>query len=211
MRHPLRLIINVPLRTNVEHRTRLIGLQPALVIDQTKPFLGYQLLSSVKPRIDGLHAMIITIADQLKSGNSILIWDVDRVMSELAAIRLASISRRPQLKSSVDAAWECITNADDEDLIDIRGFSRLPGGHYVSILGARGFLSERESIDTLKTAPARRLARRQMNSHPPKSEQFWGILYRFLLDRKESEQAWVFFKKWVQAGRPDPIYDSRKV
>lgn len=207
MRHPLRLVIQVPLRTNVEHRMRLIGWQPALVIDQTKPFLGYRLLPSVKPRADAMHLLCVNIADHISAGYSVLVWDVDRVMSDLATTRSASVARRPRLAASINDAWERLTNADDEDLIDIRGFSRLPGGHYVQIIGARGFLSELESANTLLSGAARRWARRTANRQPPKSEQFWGVLHRFLLDRKESEQAWTFFQNWVRAGRPDPLYD----
>jgi len=174
-------------------------------VDQTKPSLGYQLLPSVKPRAGGMHAILLELARQIGEGYGILIWDVDRILTELAEIRLATIAQKPRLASQIEQAWMCIADADDEQIIDLRSFSRLPGGHFIDLVGIR----ERYSDDQLlaRAGNPRRLApyRRALKGDP-RSEEFWGVLVRYLLDGREAQQAGKFFQAWKKAGRPDPIY-----
>ena len=207
MRHPLRLAINSPLRKTIDHRTRLIGLQPALIVDQTKPSLGYQLLPSVKPRAGGMHAILLELARQIGEGYGILIWDVDRILTELAEIRLATIVQKPRLASETERAWSCIADADDEQIIDLRSFSRLPRGHVVNMVGIREQYTDEQLMARLRgvrnLAPYRRALKGD-----PRSEEFWSVLMRCLLDKEEAKEGSKFFQTWKNAGRPDPIYVS---
>jgi len=180
-----------------------------LVVDQTKPFLGYQLLPSVKPRRDALHSILVNIAKQIDDGYSVMVWDVDRLLTELTAIRITTTDKKPRLASEIELAWKRIANADDEELIDLRGFSRLPEGHFVDLVAIREKFTDDQLLARLRGVRNLSPYRRALKGDP-RSEEFWGVLIRYLLDRREAEQGWKFFQAWKRAGRPDPLYGCSK-
>lgn len=199
MKHPLRLLIHVPLREKRDFRQMLVGLKGALCVTLNGSISTYDLLAVFKPRKGQEHRIIEQLAEQLQQGWTLAVWDVDRLLRDLEQIVEGVRIDRPKLTPLVDAAWNLISSADDEQIVDLQSFQKLPNGHYVAIIAAR------EDFDFDDYPPRRR--RRLLAYRPksrPVSEDFWGVLHRLIMTKSEAGRAWSAYQRWVKNNRPRP-------
>lgn len=199
MKHPLLLVIHAPLREKRDFRQTLVGLKHALCVSVDGTICTYDLLPSLKPRKGQEHQILPTLAAQLKQGWTICVWDADRFLLELKQIVDGVRIDRPALRAPVDEAWKAISDADDEQLIDMRTFEKLPNGHYVAVIAAR------ENFDYDAQPPR---SRRRLLAYRPKarpvSEDFWGVLHSLIMSKSEAAHAWATYGRWVATNRPRP-------
>lgn len=195
MRYPLRMVIHVAQRKTIDFRPTLVALQCSRTVDQALSFFGYDLSAPLRPAKTRRHALVTQIAGQIRAGYSIAVWDMDRFMSDLSAIVAATMVARPRLSNALDADWKVISNADDETLIDLRSFSRLPRGHYLALVAAR---------DREISLPFRLRRVRVPTPERPRAEELWAILLSIIFEAREADAAMSAYKGWVRAGRPKP-------
>lgn len=199
MRHPLRLIIHAPLREKRDFRQTLVGMKHALCVSVDGAICTYDLLPSLKPRKGQEHQILPRLADQLKQGWALCVWDVDRLLLELEQIVDGIRVDRPALLTSVEEAWSVIKRADDEQLVDLRAFEKIPNGHYVQVVAAR----EDYDFDALPPRRRRRLLAYRPKARPV-SEDFWGVLHSLIMSKSEAAHAWATYGRWVTSNRPRP-------
>ncbi|HEY0312297.1 MAG TPA: hypothetical protein VGC56_07345 [Allosphingosinicella sp.] len=199
MKHPLRLIIHVPLREKRDYRQTLVGFKPALCVTQIGRVMAYDLLPSFKPRKGQEHRLVLHLAEQLKQGWTLAVWDVERLWRELAlVVEDVSINRRT-LKAAIDEAWLLISKTDEDQIVDLKVIEKLPGGHFVAMVAFR------KNVD-FDAYPPRRRRRLIAYSRPsrPVCEDFWGVLLSFLMSKSDAERAWGAYQRWVRNNRPRP-------
>ncbi len=199
MKHPLRLLIHVPLREKRDFRQTLVGLKHALCVSVDGAICTYDLLASLKPRKGQEHQILLKLAEQLKQDWAVCVWDVDRLLLELEQIVEGVRIDRPALRGPVEEAWDVISQADGEQLVDLRSFEKFPNGHYVEVVAAR------EDFDYDALPPRRR--RRLLAYRPkarPVSEDFWGVLHSLMMSKSEAAHAWATYGRWVASNRPRP-------
>jgi hypothetical protein len=199
MKHPLRLLIHVPLREKRDFKQALVGFKHALCVRQVGMVMSYDLLPSFRPRKGQEHQLVGHLAEQLRQGWTLVAWDVDRLMLELQQVVEGARLGRPRVKAAVDEAWDLISGAGDERIVDAKLFERLPNGHYVALVAAR----ENFDYDSL---PPRRRRRAIAWSRPsrPASEDLWGVLLPLLMKRSDAERAGKAYQVWVRSNRPRP-------
>ena len=199
MKHPLRLLIHVPLREKRDFKQTLVGFKPALCVRQVGKVTSYDLLPTFKPRKGQEHQLVGYLAEQLEQGWTLLAWDVDRLLREVEQLVAGVSTGRPRVKASVDEAWKLIAEANDEQIVDAKLFERLPNGHYVALVAAR----ENFDYDSL---PPRRRRRLIASSRPsrPACEDLWGVLLPLLMKKSDAERAGWTYQRWVRANRPKP-------
>ena len=198
-RHPLRLIIHVPLREKRDFRLSLVGLKNALCISQVGEVTTYDLLPTLKPRKGQEYRLVLCLAEQLQQGWTLAVWDVESLLRDLAGV-LSSVSiGRPSMKAAVDEAWRLILDADVDRIVDLRLFEKLPNGHYVALVAA----GENFDYDTMPPR-LRRRAMAQDRPIRPVCEDFWGVLAPLVLKRPDAERAWSSYRRWVKNNRPRP-------
>ena len=143
--------------------------------------------------------MILYLAVHLNQGWTLALWDVERLQRELGQIvnDIGIIS--PKHRATVDEAWQKILTFDEDEMVDLKVFEKLPNGHYVAAV------AEREEFD-FDALPPRRRRRAIANSRPsrPVSEDFWGVLHPLLMKKSEAELAWGAYQRWVRNNRPSP-------
>lgn len=195
MKFPLRMIIHAPQRKEVDFRPVLVELRCALTVDQALPFFGYDLSSPVRPTKLNRHKMVSEIANQIRAGYSIAVWDTDRLLSDLSAITVSTLESRPRLADALEADWTTISDADEETLIDLRGFSRLPNGHFLKMV----------SVLDWNVKPPRGMRKYPTyRAQRPRSEEYWTVLLPIIFERREVEAGMSAYNGWVSAGRPKP-------
>jgi hypothetical protein len=199
VKHPLRLLIHVPLREKRDCRQELVGFKNALCVREIGEVMSYDLLPSFKPRKGQEHRLISHLAEQLKQGWTLAVWDVERLWRELERILAEVGSDRPVVKAAVDQAWRAVSTSDDEQIVDLKAFEKLPNGHYVAMVAFR----EDFDYDSL---PPRRRRRMIAYSRPsrPACEDFWGVLHSFLMKKSDAARAWSTYQRWVKCNRPRP-------
>ena len=199
MKHPLRLLIHVPWREKRDFRQMLVGFKHALCVSQVGEVTSYDLLPPFKPRKGQEYLIVGHLAEQLKQGWTLAVWDAERLWRDLEQVVDGISIDRPTLKSAVGEAWHLISDASEDQIIDMKVFERLPNGHYVAMVAFR----EDFDYDSL---PPRRRRRMIAYSRPrrPVSEDFWGVLHHFLLKKSDAERAWNAYQRWVRNNRPRP-------
>jgi hypothetical protein len=199
VKHPLRLLIHVPLREKRDFRRTLIGFKHALCVTEIGGSVSYDLLPSFKPRKGQEHRLVVHLAEQLKQGWTLLVWDVDRLMLELENLVAGVGIARPGVKTAVDEAWRIISTTDEEQIVDLKAFERLPNGHFVAMVAFA------ENLDPDIRPPGRR--RRMIASSRPSQpvcEEFWGVLVPLIMKKSEAERAGGAYRRWVRNNRPRP-------
>lgn len=199
MRDPLRLIIHVPLREKRDFRRMLVGFQHALCVSQLGQVMSYDLLPPFKPRKGQEHRLVVYLAEQLKQGWTLVVWDVERLWRELQIVVEDAILNRPALRSAVEEGWRLLSTADEEQIVDLKVFERLPNGHYVAMVAFC------EEVDLDRYPPRRRrLLMASSRQSRPVCEDFWGVLHPFLMKRSDAERAGSAYQRWVSNNRPRP-------
>lgn len=197
MKHPLRLIIHVPLREERDFRTVLVGLKHALCVSIDGRVCTYDLLPSFKPRKGQEHLILEDLALQLDRGWAIAVWNVDMLLSGLEEI-MKLVAAKPGVALKAKAAWATINAADEEQLLDLRSFAKFPNGHYLSIVAAR----ESFRYDRYPASIRRKLLSRRPSR--PRSEDLWGVLHPLIMTKSEATRAWDAYRRWVANNRPAP-------
>ena len=199
MKHPLRLLIHVPLREKRDFRQMLVGFKHALCVRQTGDVTSYDLLPTFKPRKGQEHRLVEHLAEQLKQGWTLAVWDTERLWRDLGQFVDRVRIDRPAMQAAVDEAWRLISNAGEDQIVDLKVFERLPNGHYIAMVAFR----EDFDYDSL---PPRRRRRVIAYSRPrrPVCEDFWGVLHHFLMKKSDAERAWSAYQRWVRNNRPPP-------
>jgi len=107
---------------------------------------------------------------------------------------------RPTLKAAVDEAWRLISSADEEQIVDLKIFERLPNGHYLAMVAFR------EDVDFDSYPPRRRRRAIAFSSRRsrPVCEDFWGVLAPLIMKKSEAERAGSAYQRWVRNNRPRP-------
>ena len=98
MKHPLNLLIHVPLREKRDFKQMLVGFKHALCVRQVGKVLSYDLLPSFKPRKGQEHQLVGHVAEQLRQGWTLVAWDVDRLMLELQQVVEGVSIGRPRVR-----------------------------------------------------------------------------------------------------------------
>lgn len=194
MKQPLRLVIHVPLREERDYRQTLVGMKHALRVDLDKSLCTYDLLPQVRPRKGQEHQILEYLADQLGQGLTLMVWDTDLLLQDLEEIFRQTSTRNPKIVKAVQAAWNSISAADDEQLIDLRSFIKFPGGHYLDLVVSR---------ETARVSPKTlRVMRRSRQPNLPRSEEIWGVLHPLILSNTQAAEAWKAFLNWRNRNRP---------
>ncbi|HZF93860.1 MAG TPA: hypothetical protein VEZ20_03205 [Allosphingosinicella sp.] len=199
MKHPLRLLIHVPLREKRDFRQMLVGFKHALCVSEVGEVMSYDLLPSFKPRKGQEHRLISHLAEQLEQGWTLAVWDVERLLRELERIVADVGIDRPVVKAAVDEAWRAISAADEEQIVDLKAFEKLPNGHFIAMVAFR----EDFDYDSLPPRRRRRLIAYSRPSRPV-CEDFWGVLHYFLMKRSDAARARSAYERWVKCNRPRP-------
>ena len=199
MKAPLRLLIQVPLREKREFRQMLLGYKNALCVRQIGEVMSFDLLPSFKPRKGQEHQLVTHLAEQLKQGWVLAVYDVERLKLELDQIVNGVSIKSAKLKSAVDEAWHVISTANDEQIIDIRLFEKLQKDHFVAMVASV------ENFDYDRVTP-RFLRWANATSRPsgPICEDYWGVINQYLLEESEAKRALSAYKRWVSNNRPRP-------
>ncbi len=202
MKHPLRLIIHAPQREKRDFRQTLIGLRHALCVSLDGAICTFDLLTAVRPRKGQEHQILLKIAEQLNQGWAICVWEADRFLYELKEIADAVGTERRTLKPAVDEAWRTISQADEEQVVDLQVFRKFPGGHYLSMVAAA------DNIDPDALSPRMRRWLRAERPLRPFAEDLWGVLCPLIMSKSEAELAGAAYVRWVKANRPRPPRDD---
>lgn len=199
MNDPLRLMILVPLRQRREFKQMLAGLKNSLCVSQIGEATSYDLHPTFKLRKGHEHSLILHLAEQLKQGWTLALWDVERHQRELGQIVNDISTISPKHRAAVEEAWQIILTSDQNQIVDLKVFEKLPNGHYVAAV------AEREDFD-FDSLPPRRRRRAIANSRAsrPVSEDFWGVLHPLLMKKSEAKLAWGAYQRWVRNNRPSP-------
>lgn len=199
-----RLIIHAPIREKRDYRQVLVGFKNALCVRQIGKVTSYDLLPTFKPRKGQEHRLVVHLAEQLKQGWTLVIWDVDRLKLELGRIVSDGSINSAKLKSDVGEAWKVISNADDEQFIDLMVFEDMPNGQFV------GMVACKENFDYDRVTPSfLRRARAHSTPSPPATEQYWAALRHFLLKKSDAERAASAYRSWVDNNRPNPPLEDK--
>ncbi len=198
VKHPLRLLIHVPLREKRDFRQTLVGLKNGLCVTCDGRTSTYDLLPAFKPRKGQEYRLLEHLADQLNQGWTLAVWDIDRLLADLEQIANGARIDRPKSAPLLDAAWKVISSADEEQIVDMKSFERFPDGHYVAMIA----FCEDTDLDDYPLWRRRRL----MADRPkrPVSEEFWGVLHRLIMTKSEAELAGSSYQRWVRNNRPRP-------
>jgi hypothetical protein len=195
----LRLLIHVPLREKRDFRRTLVGFKHALCVSQAGAVTSYDLLPSFKPQKGQEHRLVLHLAEQVREGWTLAVWDVERVWRELQEVVDRVSAARPKLKAHVDGAWHLISNAEEE-IVDLKAFERLPMGHFLSMIAFR----EDIDFDAYPPRRRRRLLTISSRRERPVCEDFWCVLAPLLMAKSEAERAGGAYRRWVQDNRPRP-------
>lgn len=160
---------------------------------------SYDLLPSIKPRKGQEYLIIGHLAEQLKQGWTLAVWDVERLWRDLEQVVDGVSIDRPGLKFAVDESWHMIPTADEEQILDLKVLEKLPNGHYVGLVAARDDFD----YDSLPPRRRRRLMAATTITRPA-SEDFWGVIHSLLMKKSEAERAWSAYQRWVRNNRSRP-------
>lgn len=199
MKHPLRLLIHVPLREKRDFRQMLVGLKGALCVSLNGTITTYDLLPTLKPRKGQEHHIIEKLAEQLNQGWTLAVWDVDRLLRDLEQIVESVRSARPRLISTVEAAWNIISSADEEHIVDLKAFVKFPNGHLLAAVES----CEHIDLDVY-TPRLRKRLKAAMIPKRPVAEDFWGVLHALIMTKTEADLTWGAYRRWVKSNRPRP-------
>jgi hypothetical protein len=200
MKHPLRLLIHVPWREKRDFRQMLVGFKHALCVSQVGEVTSYDLLPSFKPRKGQEYLIVGHLAEQLKQGWTLAVWDVERLWRDLEQVVDGIRIDRPGLKSAVGEAWHLVLNANEEQIVDLKLFERLPNGHYLAMVAAR----EDYDFDSLPPRRRRRMLAVSSRRERPVCEDFWSVLVPLLMKKSDAELAGSAYQRWVRNNRPRP-------
>lgn len=193
----IRLIIHVPHREKRNYRLTLVGLKDALCVTFDGIIWTYDLLPPLKPRKGQEHRVVQQLADQLKQGWTLMVWDSDCFLHDLRTLVEEKQAVGSKAATNYDRAWATIALASDQDIVDLKSFRKFPHGHYLELLAFTDKLQPEDFQPRfrkyLKEAPKR-----------PLSEDLWLALQQDILPPRDSLRAVQSYQRWLKNNRPSP-------